>query len=95
MQTMLRELLQRVGKTVLLVTHDLDEALYLTQRVVFLHAGEIVADLPAVDVLSSPNPHVRSYVQAVHRPPPDSLKGSGSEDAEQVRFVKGTDLSVP
>src|ERR1700732_3139625 len=29
MQTMLRGLLERVGKTVLLVTHDLDEALYL------------------------------------------------------------------
>src|SRR6185437_4040112 len=42
MQTMLRELLQRVGKTVLLVTHDLDEALYLAQRVVFLAEGEVV-----------------------------------------------------
>ncbi|HEY5054972.1 MAG TPA: ATP-binding cassette domain-containing protein, partial [Acidobacteriaceae bacterium] len=36
MQTMLRSLLTRVGKTVLLVTHDLDEALYLAQRIVFL-----------------------------------------------------------
>ena len=36
MQTMLRDLLERVGKTVLLVTHDLDEALYLARRVVFL-----------------------------------------------------------
>jgi len=32
MQTMLRGLLQRMRKTVLLVTHDLDEALYLAQR---------------------------------------------------------------
>ena len=67
MQTMLRDLLARVGKTVLLVTHDLDEALYLAQRVVFLDAGHIVADLPAADVLNSPNPHVRAYVNAVHR----------------------------
>jgi osmoprotectant transport system ATP-binding protein len=67
MQTMLRELLARVGKTVLLVTHDLDEALYLAQRVVFLEAGEVVADLPATEVLNSPNPHVRTYVNAVHR----------------------------
>jgi len=34
MQTMLRDLLARVKKTVLLVTHDLDEALYLAERVV-------------------------------------------------------------
>jgi osmoprotectant transport system ATP-binding protein len=70
MQTMLRDLLKRVGKTVLLVTHDLDEALYLAQRVVFLNAGEIVADLAAEDVMRSANPHVRGYVEAVHRATP-------------------------
>jgi osmoprotectant transport system ATP-binding protein len=67
MQTMLRDLLQRVGKTVLLVTHDLDEALYLAQRAVFLESGEVVADLATQDVLQSQNPHVRAYVAAVHR----------------------------
>ncbi|MEO6912367.1 MAG: ATP-binding cassette domain-containing protein [Edaphobacter sp.] len=67
MQTMLRNLLQRVGKTVLLVTHDLDEALYLAERVVFLAEGRVVADLPSGAVLKSENPHVRDYVSAVHR----------------------------
>jgi osmoprotectant transport system ATP-binding protein len=67
MQTMLRGLLERMGKTVLLVTHDLDEALYLAGRVVFLEASIVVADLPAGEVLRSDNPHVRDYVQAVHR----------------------------
>lgn len=70
MQTMLRELLQRVGKTVLLVTHDLDEALYLAQRVVFLAEGEVVADLAAGEVLASNNPQVKDYVSAVHRAVP-------------------------
>jgi osmoprotectant transport system ATP-binding protein len=67
MQTMLRGLLERVGKTVLLVTHDLDEALYLAKRVVFLAQGSVVADLPVGEVLRSENAHVRDYVQAVHR----------------------------
>jgi osmoprotectant transport system ATP-binding protein len=49
------------------VTHDLDEALYLAQRVVFLSAGEVVADLSASEVLTSTNPDVRDYVRAVHR----------------------------
>jgi osmoprotectant transport system ATP-binding protein len=66
MQTMLRELLERVKKTVLLVTHDLDEALYLADRVVFLEAGQVVADLVASEVLGSENPHVKLYVNAVH-----------------------------
>jgi osmoprotectant transport system ATP-binding protein len=70
MQTMLRGLLERVGKTVLLVTHDLDEALYLASRVVFLAEGRVVADLPAGEVLRSVNPHVKDYVHAVHRAVP-------------------------
>jgi osmoprotectant transport system ATP-binding protein len=67
MQTMLRGLLGKMGKTVLIVTHSLDEALYLAKRVVFLDCGEVVADLAAGEVLESQNPHVRDYVCAVHR----------------------------
>jgi osmoprotectant transport system ATP-binding protein len=67
MQTMLRNLLEKVGKTVLLVTHDLDEALYLSKRVVFLSEGTVVANLPAGEVLHSENSHVKDYIHAVHR----------------------------
>jgi osmoprotectant transport system ATP-binding protein len=70
MQTMLRGLLERVGKTALLVTHDLDEALYLAKRVVFLAEGKVVADLPAGEVLRSENSHVKDYVKAVHHAVP-------------------------
>ncbi len=70
MQTMLRELLARVKKTVVLVTHDLDEALYLAGRVVFLEGGRVVADLAAGEVLGSDNAQVREYVAAVHRAVP-------------------------
>jgi len=70
MQTMLRELLERVGKTVVLVTHDLDEALYLAKRVVFLANGRVIADLPSTEVLTSADPQVREYVGAVHRATP-------------------------
>jgi osmoprotectant transport system ATP-binding protein len=70
MQTMLRDLLRRVKKTVLLVTHDLDEALYLAERVVFLEQGEVVADLLAGEVLRSAIAHVKDYVSAVHRAVP-------------------------
>ena len=70
MQTMARELFARMKKTVLLVTHDLDEALYLAERVVFLADGQVVADLAAHDVLSSQLPQVKDYVAAVHRAVP-------------------------
>jgi osmoprotectant transport system ATP-binding protein len=67
MQTMLRGLLDKVGKTVLLVTHDLDEALYLAKRVVFLSEGVVEADMLAGEVAGSDNPYVKDYVSAVHR----------------------------
>ncbi len=67
MQTMVLELFHRVRKTVLLVTHDLDEALFLAQRVVFLAAGRVAADLPSNEVLSSSNAQVQDYVRAVRR----------------------------
>jgi osmoprotectant transport system ATP-binding protein len=67
MQTMLRDLLKKVGKTVLLVTHDLDEALYLAERVIFLDGGAIVADLPRNEVLASEITQVKNYVYALHR----------------------------
>jgi osmoprotectant transport system ATP-binding protein len=70
MQTMLRGLLDKVGKTVLLVTHDLDEALYLAKRVVFLSEGAVAADMLAGEVPGSDNSYVKDYVSAVHRSVP-------------------------
>jgi osmoprotectant transport system ATP-binding protein len=67
MQDMLRALLQRLNKTVLLVTHDLDEALYLASHIVLMEGGKLVADLPANEFLTAQIPAVQSYVRAVHR----------------------------
>jgi len=67
MQTMLRELLRRVGKTTLIVTHDLEEALYLADRLVLLEAGRVVVDLAANEVRGSRNEAMKAYVAATHR----------------------------
>jgi osmoprotectant transport system ATP-binding protein len=67
MQTMLRELLQRTGVTTLIVTHDLDEALYLADHVVLLEEGVVLADLASSQVRESPNEAMRKYVAATHR----------------------------
>jgi len=67
MQDMLRNLLARLKKTVLLVTHDLDEALYLADNIALLADGKLVAHLKAADFLASPHPEVQSYVRAFHR----------------------------
>jgi osmoprotectant transport system ATP-binding protein len=66
MQQMLLELLRRLNKTVLMVTHDLDEALYLADRIVLMSAGRVVADLPAGEFLDSDQTEVKEYVRAFH-----------------------------
>ena len=66
MQTMLLGLMERVRKTVVLVTHDLEEALYVASRVVFLSDGVVVADMPTGEVSKSENHYVKNYVRAVH-----------------------------
>ncbi len=64
-QDTVHQLLERVPKTVLMVTHDLEEALFLAHRILFLEAGEVVADLPVAEVRRSEHPVVRQYVAAV------------------------------
>jgi osmoprotectant transport system ATP-binding protein len=67
MQDMLRDLLRRLHKTVLLITHDLDEALYLASHIVLLEGGKVAANLPSEEFLGSRIPAVQGYVRAVHR----------------------------
>src|ERR1700733_12230313 len=70
MQDMLLDLLRKLTgsrKTVLLVTHDLDEALYLADRIVLLEAGKLIANLERAAFLHSTQPEVASYVRTFHR----------------------------
>jgi len=71
MQDMLRRLLsemtEREKKTVLMVTHDLDEALYLAQRIVLLHEGKLIASLTPEEFMRSEQAEVKAYIGAFHR----------------------------
>ena len=79
MQDMLRELLRTLPggekKTVLLVTHDLDEALYLADRIVLLEQGKLIANLEPAAFLASTQPEVVSYADAFHRGDASVLHG--------------------
>lgn len=61
MQDLLTDVVDRIGTTVLLVTHDIDEALYLADRIVVMgHRGEGIAR--TLDV-TAPRPRDRSDPQ--------------------------------
>ena len=67
MQDMMRDLMSRLKKTVLLVTHDLDEALYLGDRIVLLSEGKLIANLTPQGFMGSDQPEIVAYVRAFHR----------------------------
>ena len=77
MQDMLRDLMARFKKTVLFVTHDLDEALYLAQRIVLLHQGKLIANLEPTEFLRSPQPEIEAYIRAFLRGAQQAAAPSG------------------
>lgn len=67
MQDMLRGLLAGMHKTVLLVSHDLNEALYLADTIVLMEKGRVVARLSPREFLVSEEAAVVEYVRAYYR----------------------------
>ncbi len=65
LQDELKDLFDRLGKTVIMVTHDLAEAAYLGQRIVLMRAGEIIQTGTARDLMSAPaNEFVARFTSA-------------------------------
>jgi osmoprotectant transport system ATP-binding protein len=83
MQDMLRALLNKLKKTVLLVTHDLDEALYLAHRIVLMEEGKLVANLTPTEFLSSAEPQIVAYIQAFHRGERTTASASPPNEARE------------
>jgi osmoprotectant transport system ATP-binding protein len=72
LQQELKSIFQRLGKTVLLVTHDLGEAVFLAERITMLHEGRIVQAGSYRDLLLHPaNPFVSQFINA-QRTVPDA-----------------------
>ena len=69
LQTELREIFRKLGKTVVLVTHDLGEAAYFADRVVLLRDGQIVQQGSPADLWHRPaDPFVTRFVEAQRGP---------------------------
>ena len=60
-----RALAQRLGKTIVFVTHDLREALLLASRIVLLEAGRIVAVAPPQEFLRLEHPEARAFAASL------------------------------
>ena len=65
LQSDLKEIFQRLNKTVVLVTHDLGEAGYLGDEIVLMNHGQIVQKGTIESIVSNPNNEfVSSFVRA-------------------------------
>jgi glycine betaine/proline transport system ATP-binding protein len=68
MQDQLIELQHQLGKTILFITHDLNEAMRLGDRIAMMRAGRIVQIGTAEEILTDPaNDYVAQFIQDVDR----------------------------
>ena len=67
MQDVVLELKKKMKKTVVFVTHDLDEAIKLADRMAILKDGELVQIGTPKDIINSPvNDYVKKFVENVN-----------------------------
>ncbi|MDJ1372195.1 quaternary amine ABC transporter ATP-binding protein [Gulosibacter molinativorax] len=68
MQEELVEMQQKFGKTIVFITHDLNEAMFLGDRIAVMRDGEIVQIGSPEEILTEPaNEYVEQFVQDVDR----------------------------
>ena len=68
MQDLLLELQEELHKTIVFITHDLDEALKLADHLVILKDGAVVQQGEPQDILLNPNdPYIEDFVSDINR----------------------------
>ena len=68
MQTVLLDLQKELKKTVVFITHDLDEALRLGDKIAILRDGEVIQQGTAADIVLNPaNDYIEAFVKEVNR----------------------------
>jgi len=68
MQEQLLELQSQLGKTIVFITHDLNEAMFLGDRIAVMRDGRVVQIGTPEEILTDPaNDYVESFVQDVDR----------------------------
>jgi osmoprotectant transport system ATP-binding protein len=74
LQKEFRALAMRLHKTIVFVTHDVREALYLGTRIALLADGRLVGTYAPGEFLKASEPEVRAFAASLH-------SGAGFEEA--------------
>ncbi len=83
---LLRELRERIGMAVLLITHDLGVVAEMASRVLVMYAGEVVEEAPVESLFAQPiHPYTEGLLAAV-----PSLALASQTTQERLRTIPGT-----
>ena len=76
LQARLKAIFGSIGKTVVLVTHDMGEAAYLGDDIVLMRAGRVIQRGPLADLLERPaEAYVTDFIRAQRSPLPAMAEG--------------------
>ena len=75
LQREFRALASRLHKTIVFVTHDVREALYLSTRIALLAEGRLVGTYAPSEFLKASEPEVRAFAASLH-------SGAGDEEVQ-------------
>ena len=96
MQSVLLELQQELHKTVVFITHDLDEALRLGDRIAILRDGEIIQEGTGQDIVLDPaDDYIQNFVKDVNRGRVvlvESVMQQGPSEAARIEVGQGAQL---
>ncbi|RDG38641.1 glycine betaine/L-proline ABC transporter ATP-binding protein [Streptomyces corynorhini] len=106
MQDQLLQLQKRLKKTIVFITHDLNEAMRLGDRIAVMRDGEIVQQGSAEDILVTPaNDYVASFTQDVDRSrvltagaimaDTDTAIGTRTDDGKELRTAQDVIDAAP
>jgi len=69
LQDELRDIFRQLGKTVIMVTHDIHEAAFFADTIVLMRAGQVVQEGRYTDLVKSPaDPFVTKFINAQRMP---------------------------
>lgn len=98
MQSVLLDLQKELHKTIVFITHDVDEALRLGDRIAILRDGEIIQEGSGQDIVLEPaDEYIQNFVKDVNRARvirADSIMTAGMHSSTNVEVKAGDNLEV-
>jgi phospholipid/cholesterol/gamma-HCH transport system ATP-binding protein len=85
--SMISDYQKRFGFTGIIVSHEIPDVFFISQRIVMLHEGQIRFEGSAEEIQQSADPVVRSYIRGLESPH-DELTGVASQSVGQKRLAR-------